>query len=100
MRPDLRSPGCSPYQLNHCDAESDPHCEDFMERRDSCHHSLNLGGWLLPDVEHSHLCHLQVGSCDDPVAARSVGRRRLLAGKTRRHGGSVGKRWRLVVVFG
>ena len=27
-------------------------------------------------------------------------RRRLLAGKTRRHGGSVGKRWRLVVVFG
>ena len=72
MRPDLRSPGCSPYQLNHCDAESDPHCEDFMERRDSCHRSLNLGGWLLPDVEHSNLCHLQVGSYDDPVAVRSV----------------------------
>ena len=32
---------------------------------------LDVG--FLPDVVHSTLCHLRVGSYDDPVAAISVG---------------------------
>ena len=59
-------------QLNHCDAEIDPHREDFVERRVSCQCSLHLGCWLLPDVMQSTLFNLRVGSYDDSVAARSV----------------------------
>ena len=57
-------------QLNHCDAEIDPHLEHFVEGRGSCQRSLHLGGWLVPDVADSTLCHLRVDSYDDPVAAR------------------------------
>ena len=49
-------------QLNHCDAEIDPHREDFVERRGSCHYYLHLGGWLLPDILevgcHQTLCEI------------------------------------------